>query len=63
MIVGGQWGITASLLMYAHLSGKGFSLLPFSAGNATGYAKIGFSFLALYMMGFGWVKSRFGDNR
>ena len=63
-IVGCQFGLTASVLMYSHLANKaGFSMLPFSPGKVTSYTKIGGAFFLFYFMGSGYVSNKFGDAR
>ena len=63
VIVGTQWGMTASLLTYNMISGQGFRMFPISSVNTPGYAKLGMAFLAFYMLGHGFVMSKFGDSK
>ena len=62
VLVGVQWGMTASLLTYSMLSNNGFRFLPLSPSKVQGYAKLGWAFLSFYLIGFGYVMGRFGDN-
>jgi len=63
VIVGTQWGLTASVLTYSMLRGQDFKVLPFAARKTQGYAKIGVAFLGFYMLGHGLVMGKFGDRR
>jgi len=49
-------------LTYARLQGNGFALFPLSKAGAAGVGKMGFAFLAAYMIGHGFVMNRFGDK-
>ena len=60
-MLGFQWGLTASVLTYSQL--KGFSMYPFGASKVPGYTKIAGSFLIFYMLGHGYVMSKFGDSK
>ena len=63
VIVGSQWGLTASVLTYASLQNTGFAFFPLNLRKSQGYSKIGFAFVAFYMLGHGYVMGRFGDRR
>ena len=63
LLVGAQWGTTAAILTYTMISGQGFKMLPISAKSTQGYAKIGIAFMAAYMLGHGFVMSKFGDSK
>jgi len=63
VIVGAQWGLTASVLTYSSMQNSGFAFLPLTMKRSQGYAKIGGAFLAFYMLGHGYVMGRFGDRR
>ena len=63
VLVGTQWGVTASLLTYTMLSGQGFKMLPISPANTPGYTKIGIAFVAAYVLGHGFVMGKFGDSK
>lgn len=63
-IVGTQFGLTASVLTYAHLSNSaGFKMWPYSAGKVQGYTKVVGAFFLFYMMGRGYVANKFGDAK
>ena len=63
MTVGVQWGLTASVFMYSHLTSGGFKFLPMAANKSQGYGKIAAAFLGFYMLGHGWVMGKFGDSK
>ena len=63
MIVGSQWGLTASVFMYSYLTKDGFKLFPFAASKSPAYGKIAAAFLGFYMIGHGWVMGKFGDSK
>ena len=63
-MLGWQLGMTASVLTYSYLSSSaGFKLYPFAPAKVQGYTKIGGAFLFFYIVGSGYVTSKFGDAR
>jgi hypothetical protein len=61
-LLGAQFGLTAATLTYARLQGSGFALFPLNKAGAAGVGKISFAFLAFYMLGHGFVMSKFGSK-
>jgi len=61
--VGTQWGLTASVLTYSMCRDQGFRMFPLSASKSPHYAKVGMSFVLLYVLGHSYVSNKFGDRR
>jgi len=62
ILVGTQWGLTASVLAYSTLPAA-FTMFPFAASKSMGYATVIGSFLGAYMVGHSFVMGNFGDSR
>ena len=62
-MMGTQWGLTAAILTYSYMQGKGFSVFPFAASKTVSYGKIGAAFLFFYGFGHNFVLRKFGDKQ
>jgi len=61
-ILGAQFGLTAAVLMYSSLRTKQWAFLPLRATKASGYAKIGMSFLLAASFGHSIVSTKYGNH-
>lgn len=61
-MMGTQWGLTAALLSYSYMQGKGFALFPVTAVKTVSYGKILGAFILFYSSGHSFVMHKFGDK-
>jgi hypothetical protein len=64
VLMGAQWGITATLLTYSYMQSKhSFGVFPIAGSKLASYGKMGAAFLGFYVLGHSYVMGKFGDQQ